>query len=219
MRGAGLLWFAGVVFGQQALWETHGRRMCRKATGWRRPDATRRPEKPISSRCATRIPLRSQASRWNDLALMNRYLGNLVEGREQYWRALALMEQARGAASPDYAAILHNLAVLDYQDGKLEQAARQFHGALQIRQAVLGEKDPITAQTPDSWIGHFGDVSQLFQNPGLGWPSLPPVHCGPRGHRRADRQLGEQQVMKGSLRKLLPEVPYWIGIAAPGGNR
>jgi hypothetical protein len=23
MRGAGLLWFAGVVFGQQALWETH----------------------------------------------------------------------------------------------------------------------------------------------------------------------------------------------------
>ena len=93
---------------------------------------------------------------------MNRYLGDLVEGRAQYRRALALMEQARGATSPDYAAILHNLAVLDYQDGKLEQAARQFHGALQIRQAVLGEKDTITAQTPDSWIGHFGDVSRLF---------------------------------------------------------
>jgi tetratricopeptide (TPR) repeat protein len=82
------------------------------------------------------------------------------------------MEQARGAASPDYAAILHNRAVLDYQDGKLEQAAPRFHGALQIRQAVLGEKDPITAQTLNSLAAVYARQRRYAEAERLGLRAL-----------------------------------------------
>ena len=46
--------------------------------------------------------------------------------------------------------ILHNLAVLDYKAGKLDEAALQFHRALKIREDVLGGNDPATAQTLNS---------------------------------------------------------------------
>src|SRR5450759_663028 len=86
MRSAGLLWFAGVVFGQQALWETHVQEGDRLAQAGRYQEAREAYQFALHDPDTPAQP-GLQAARWNDLALMNRYLGNLVEGREQYWRA------------------------------------------------------------------------------------------------------------------------------------
>jgi hypothetical protein len=71
MRGAGLLWFAGIVFGQQALWEKHVQEGDRLAQAGRYQEAReayqfalRDPDTPTQPGV--------QAARWNDLALMNR---------------------------------------------------------------------------------------------------------------------------------------------------
>jgi hypothetical protein len=71
MRGAGLLWFAGIVFGQQALWEKHVQEGDCLAQAGRYQEAReayqfalRDPDTPTQPGL--------QAARWNDLALMNR---------------------------------------------------------------------------------------------------------------------------------------------------
>jgi tetratricopeptide (TPR) repeat protein len=87
---------------------------------------------------------------WNNLALVNRYLGLHSEAREGYQRVLAMFERLRGQQSPEYASVLHNLAVLDYLDGRLDDAAAQFDRALKIRKDVLGERHPSAAQTMNS---------------------------------------------------------------------
>ena len=45
---------------------------------------------------------------------------------------------------------LHNLAVPGFPGGRIDAAIREFHRALQIREGVLGENDPATAQTLNS---------------------------------------------------------------------
>src|SRR5690348_18304416 len=49
------------------------------------------------------------ATTWNNLALVDRNLGNFAEAREEYMHALALFELARSANSPEYATVLQNL--------------------------------------------------------------------------------------------------------------
>ena len=69
MTSAGLLWLAGVVFGQQALWETHVREGDRLAQAGRYQEAReayqfalRDPDTPAQPGL--------QAARWNDLAIL-----------------------------------------------------------------------------------------------------------------------------------------------------
>ena len=58
------------------------------------------------------------AAAWNNLALINRYLGIYSDARRQYGQALVWFEKSRGSSSPEVASSLHNLAVLDYQEGR-----------------------------------------------------------------------------------------------------
>jgi hypothetical protein len=51
---------------------------------------------------------------------------------------------------------LHNLAVLDYTAGKLDEAALQFHRVLKIREDMLGGNDPATAQALNSLAAVYG---------------------------------------------------------------
>ena len=147
MRGVCLLCAVGIALGQQAIKQTQ--------EGDRLAEAGRYQEAKVAYQLALRVedmpadPV-VQASMWNDLAMINRVLGNLVEARPQYQRALELMEQARGPGSSEYATILHNLAVLDRAAGRLDEAALKFHRALKIREDVLGGNDPATAQTLNS---------------------------------------------------------------------
>src|SRR5437868_2606463 len=111
MRGASLLWFVAIAFAEQATWQRHAQEGDRLAEAGRYRYARDAYQLAL---CAEDTPSDPglRAARWNDLALMNRYLGNLAEGREQYRLALASMEKAHGAGSPAYAAVLHNLAAL-----------------------------------------------------------------------------------------------------------
>jgi len=149
MRGAFLLWTVGIAFGQQAVWEKHTREGDRLAQAGRYREAKAVYQLALRGEDMPADP-GVQASMWNNLAMINRVLGNLVEARPQYRRALELIEKARGPGSSEYAGILHNLAVLDYTAGKLDEAALQFHRALKIREDVLGGNDPATAETLNS---------------------------------------------------------------------
>jgi tetratricopeptide (TPR) repeat protein len=118
MRGAFLLWTVGIAFGQQAVWEKHTREGDRLAQAGRYREAKAVYQLALRGEDMPADP-GVQASMWNNLAMINRVLGNLVEARPQYQRALELMGKARGPGNSAYAGILHNLAVLDYTAGNL----------------------------------------------------------------------------------------------------
>ena len=150
MRTMGLVFTLGVALGQPTLWERH----------MNEGDVAEQAGRYQQAKAAYRLALRDeerpsdsgfrQASAWNNLALINRYLGHYPEARQQYRHALALFEKTRGSRSPEYASALHNLAALDYKEGQLDEAAQQFRQALLIREEVLGEIHPATAQTLNS---------------------------------------------------------------------
>jgi tetratricopeptide (TPR) repeat protein len=112
MRGICLLWTVGIAFGQEAIWEKHTQEADRLAQAGRYQEAKAVYQLALRGEDMPADP-GVQASLWNNLAMTNRILGNLVEARLQYQRALELAEKARGPASSEYAGILHNLAVLD----------------------------------------------------------------------------------------------------------
>src|SRR3954451_13245775 len=136
MRGACLLSIIGIAFGQQATWEKHTQEGDRLAQAGRYQEARAVYQLALHAEDIPPDP-GVQASMWNDLAMINRVLGNLVEARPQYQRALELIEKARGPGSGEYASILHNVAVLDFKAGRLNEAALQFHRALKIREDVF----------------------------------------------------------------------------------
>ena len=108
MRSAGLLCILGMAFGQQALWEKH------RDEAKRLEEAGRFQEAKAVYQLALRDGERPseliwQATLWNDVAVLSRYLGNRDEARQQYQRALELLETAGRQDRPAYAAILHNL--------------------------------------------------------------------------------------------------------------
>src|SRR5215831_3876506 len=149
MRGACLLCTVAIAFGHQAGWEKYTQEGDRLVQAGRYQEAKAVYQLALRGEDMPADP-GVQATMWNNLAMINRVLGNLVEARPQYQRALALMEKARGPGSSEYAGILDNLAVLDYTAGKLDEAALQFHRSLKIREDVLGGNDPATAQTLNS---------------------------------------------------------------------
>src|SRR5215471_13255654 len=67
-----------------------------------------------------------KATTWNNLAVLNGYLGNYAEARQQHQKALDLLRDQFGVRSWQYASALHNLAVLEYDHEELDEAARQF---------------------------------------------------------------------------------------------
>jgi tetratricopeptide (TPR) repeat protein len=86
----GLVLTAGIAFGQPALWEQH----------MKEGDAREHAGLYKEARAAYQLALKDeekpsdsgfrQAAAWNNLALINRYLGYYSEARQQYRQALAL---------------------------------------------------------------------------------------------------------------------------------
>jgi tetratricopeptide (TPR) repeat protein len=150
MRSMGLVLSVGIAIGQPVNWELH----------MKEGDACEQAGRYKEARAAYELALNDEtkpsdsgfrrAAAWNNLALINRYLGSYPEARQQYGQALAWFEKSRGSNSPEYASALHNLAVLDYQEGRIEEAARQFRRVLKIREDQLGGQNPATAQTLNS---------------------------------------------------------------------
>src|ERR1051326_1198231 len=108
-RIATLLFVAGIVWGQQDQWgqlmtaayalEEAGRYEQARAAYQAILD---RKEKTPTSSIHKAITL-------NNLALVNRYLGNDTEALEQYRHALELLKLACGDKSAEYASVLQNL--------------------------------------------------------------------------------------------------------------
>src|SRR5437660_6901071 len=103
MRTIGLVLAARIVFGQPALWEQH----------MREADALEQAGRYKEAKAAYELALKDeqkpsdsgfrQAMAWNNLALVNRYLGSYSEARQQYKQALVCFEKSRGSSSPEYA--------------------------------------------------------------------------------------------------------------------
>jgi tetratricopeptide (TPR) repeat protein len=107
MRTIVLVLAARIVFGQPALWEQH----------MREAGALERAGRDKEARAAYQLALKDeqkpsdsgfrQAMTWNNLALIDRYLGSYSEARQQYGQALVWFEKSRGSSSPEYASALH----------------------------------------------------------------------------------------------------------------
>src|SRR5262249_44803888 len=122
MQALGGMLALGIAFGEQALWEQH----MKEANGFE--EAGRYTEAKVAYQLALKdeeTPSDSgfrKASTCNNLALLQRYLGHYSEARREYQCAIEWFENARGSGSPEYATALHNLAALDYLEGRLDEA-------------------------------------------------------------------------------------------------
>jgi tetratricopeptide (TPR) repeat protein len=150
MKVMGLVFAVGIALGQQALWLQHMKEADAFEQAGRYKDAKAAYQLALEDEETPSDSGFRQATTCNNLALINRYLGDYSQARLQYQRALGLFEKTRGPGSPEYASALHNLSVLYYLEGQLDEAARQFRRALKIREVALGESHPATAQTLNS---------------------------------------------------------------------
>src|SRR6266851_993341 len=112
MRAMSLLLTVGIALGQQAPWEQHMKEAA----------SLEKAGRYLEARAAYQLALQDEEGRsldsglrkattWNNLALLNRSLGNYAEARQQYQTALDLFENTRGPRSSQYASALHNVAV------------------------------------------------------------------------------------------------------------
>src|SRR5262245_53314290 len=122
MRKNVAAWTAVLAFGQPALWENHMHEGEALEHAGRYVEARAAYELAVKNAAGTPDEFFRQAAAWNDLGLIDRMIGNYAQARLDYGRALSGFEKSRGAHSGEYAAALHNLAVLDYQEGRLDEA-------------------------------------------------------------------------------------------------
>lgn len=108
-------------------------------------------------------PAFAAAAMLNNLGRINRHLGNYADAKQQYQRALTLVEKARGAESTDYASMLHNLAVLAFAQEEWGEAALQFQRSLEIRKKRLGENHPATAQSLSALAAVHASLEQFAE--------------------------------------------------------
>jgi len=93
----------------------------------------------------------------NNLAISHRRLGNLVEARRYYERALVIKEKIYGPDHPDVALVLFNTANLLKEMGDLTAARLMYTRALAIRERRLGSQHLLTAYT----LNGLGDTLRL----------------------------------------------------------
>jgi len=76
-----------------------------------------------------------------------------------------------GSESVEYASVLHNLAVLDFEQGQFDDATRQLRRALKIHENRLGPNHPASAQTLNSLSAVYAGQGQIAE-------AEPFVHAG-----------------------------------------
>jgi tetratricopeptide (TPR) repeat protein len=89
----------------------------------------------------------SAASLFKVVGFVSLTQGRYTEAELLLKRALQISEQQLGAAHPDTATSLNNLATLHYHQGKYEEAEPLYERALQIREQQLGAAHPETASS------------------------------------------------------------------------
>jgi tetratricopeptide (TPR) repeat protein len=104
------------------------------------------------------------ASAHANVGLIHKLLGNFIESRRQYKKALAVYKETVGDDHASYATVLHNLGLLCYSQmhfdenlsmedrlGLLEQAIDHLSTAYRIRLDERGPAHPHTVASRSSW--------------------------------------------------------------------
>jgi tetratricopeptide (TPR) repeat protein len=153
--------------GQQTAWEQHMREANKLERMGRYQEALAAYELALSAEASPSDSGIRKAMTWNNMALVKRHMNARLEARQDYQRALEVFQEVRGASSPEYASVLHNLATLDHLEGQFDTAAEQFWRALKIREGEFGANHRDTAQTLNSLSsvyaaqGRFTEAEQL----------------------------------------------------------
>lgn len=82
---------------------------------------------------------------YNGLGLVLTRKGNYKEALEQYFKAVAILEQIVGTDHPDTAWVYNNIGMVYRLQGKLEEALKYHLKTLEIRKRALGLMHPDTA--------------------------------------------------------------------------
>src|SRR5262245_27197523 len=126
MKAIGFVFTLGVALGQPAPWEQHMKEGDTRERAGRYQEAKAAYELAVKDEAKPSDSGYREAMARNSLAWIDRHLGLYAEARQEYKQALAWFEKSLGARSSEYASSLNNLAVLDYHEGRLDDAARQF---------------------------------------------------------------------------------------------
>jgi len=119
----------------------------------------------------------------HNLAAVQHRLGLYDEAEVHYRRALEGYERS-DPQGKRAATIHHNLGRLFADTGRFEEAREHFERALAIRERVLGERSPVTAQTHDN-------LGRALRLAGAPREALPHLECGLAIRREV---LGEEAI-------------------------